>query len=75
VHSIWYGNLVRRIQERRADTEQFVLEGGAGDHGEYRYQVGYLQGLKDALDLALEVDQEQLGFTNVNSPRVAAADH
>ena len=75
MHSIWYGNLVRRIQEKKADTEQFVIDGGPSDQEEYRYQVGYLQGLKDALDLALEVDQEQLGFTNVNSPRVAAADH
>ena len=68
MHNIWYGKLARRLDERRRDYAKNIIEGGPADYPSYKFQVGYLQGLADALLEAEEVDREQMGMLP-NAPR------
>jgi len=63
VHNIWYGKLLRRLDERRQERAKYLIDGGAQDYPSYKFQVGYLQGLADALLEAEEVDREQMGMS------------
>jgi hypothetical protein len=71
MHSLWFGRLKARLDEKRADKAKWLIEGGPQDYPSYRFDVGYLQGLADALTEANEVDAEQLGI----SPNVARSPH
>lgn len=62
MHSIWFGHLFRRLDEKRADKAKWLAGGGASDYPSYKYDVGYLQGLTDAIQEAEDVDREQLGI-------------
>ena len=68
MHSIWFGNLARRLDEKYREKAKWLIEGGSADYASYRYDVGYLQGLADAKLCAEEVDAEQLGIPNASRP-------
>ena len=63
MHNIWYGHLARRLDERHREKAKYLVDGGAPDYPSYKFQVGYLQGLADALLEAEEVDREQMGMS------------
>ena len=62
MHNIWYGKLARRLDEISRDSIDRITQGACGDFAWYKYHVGYLKGLRDALEAAEEVDREQMGM-------------
>lgn len=40
------------------DRSQSVLNGACGDFAAYRYQIGYLEGLNDALKIADSLEEK-----------------
>lgn len=66
MRSIWYGRLAAKLEEKRQQSVEYLVGGGARGGSNptaenYMEQVGYVRGLKEALDLADEVDSEMLG--------------
>lgn len=58
-HPWFCEELNRRIAQRRAERAMSLASGAAGDFADYRYGVGYLDGLQAALDVADEIRKEQ----------------
>jgi hypothetical protein len=59
--------LFRKIQERLEEEVQTRIEmlstGSAQTLEEYKYQVGYIKGLKDSVIWATEINAELIGKT------------
>jgi len=62
MHSVWYGRLMARLDEKYADRAKWVRDGGCADYPSYRFDVGYLTGIMDAMQEAADVDAEQVGI-------------
>lgn len=66
--SVWSGTLERKVFEKTTETREALLNGApTADLVLYNYRVGYLHGLQEALRLAEEVDNEQLGYSNAST--------
>lgn len=60
--SVWHGRLAIKVAEaERAHTEHMV-GGGAKNLEEYRYLVGFIAGMREAMRLAAELDNHMLGI-------------
>lgn len=64
VENRFHAELKRRIGERRAKLQAALGEGTAGDHSMYRGICGQLTGLRDALELADQVEADLSGRTD-----------
>jgi ribonuclease D len=62
MHSVWFGRLRQRLIDKSHEKSKWILEGGAQDYPSYRYDVGYLAAMADALNEAEAVDREQMGL-------------
>jgi hypothetical protein len=71
MQSVWYGRFVAKLAEKHDEVTAHLVGGGAASHEAYRQLVGYLNGIKDALQIAAEVDRQILGVSDVpgNSPQ------
>jgi hypothetical protein len=48
----FHGKLEKEIATALIERSQSIVNGACGDYAAYRYQVGYLEGLNDALKIA-----------------------
>lgn len=48
---ILYTRIIDELNNARNELEQTVTQGQAHDYESYRYFIGRIQGLKDALDI------------------------
>jgi len=46
-----YTRIIDELNNARKELEQTVAQGGAHDYESYRFFIGRIQGLKDALDI------------------------
>jgi hypothetical protein len=53
--------LHRKVMEALDARMVTLARGSAKDHGEYLRQVGYMEGLQDALELAMEIEHAKYG--------------
>ena len=53
--------LIKKVAEEVMSNSDHVLSGGCADWGEYRFSAGFISGLKRALQLMDEVDEELMG--------------
>lgn len=58
-HSWFHGQINERLARLRAERAFSLAQGAASDFADYRYGVGYLDGLQVALDIADELKKEQ----------------
>lgn len=61
MHSIFYGKFREKLEDRQKDFVDSLLKGGPQDFAQYKYQVGFLDGLRAALECAEDVDKETIG--------------
>ena len=57
-----YRRLEERIEEERRNYSESILAGSAQNHEDYKYRVGYLKGLSDALIWAKETMDDIVGI-------------
>lgn len=61
-YSPWFcEQLASRVMQRWVERSASLAMGAAQDFADYRYAVGYLQGLKDAIEIADDIRKEQEG--------------
>jgi hypothetical protein len=53
--------LQERLEEETRNYSEAVLNGSAATYEDYKYRVGYLKGLSDALIWAKEINDELIG--------------
>lgn len=75
MHSVWWGRLNAKLAPKLNQATEYLAGGGAiggtnpASTGEnYMRQVGYIQGLRDALAMAEEVDNEMAGRVVRHAP-------
>lgn len=66
--SIFYGRLEAKIQEKIEMESGWITDGGPATIEGYKLVVGVIKGLRDALELAKEVDAEQMGMSHASGP-------
>lgn len=57
-----YRQIQERLEEERRNRSEAVLSGSPQSYEEYKYHVGYLQGLADALIWAKEINDKLIGI-------------
>ena len=56
--TLFHARLEIKVKQAISDREQDIGRGGIADYSAYREQVGYLHGLRTALDLCDEIERE-----------------
>ncbi len=56
-----YDEIIRRVEIDRAEKAVQIGEGYCQDYADYRYSVGFLAGMKHALEIAEDIKKEQEG--------------
>lgn len=59
-YSPWFNEeLSRRVLQKKIDKSMELGDGFAADFPDYRYAVGFIAGMLEALDIADEIKKEQ----------------
>jgi hypothetical protein len=56
-HRVLYIKLMEHIH----DNTRYLIEGAAKSYDDYRYKVGYLQGLTHVIELCEEIENDRYG--------------
>ena len=56
----WFSDeLTRRIEGKRLERLESLSLGACGDFADYRYAIGFFDGLKEALEIANDIRKDQ----------------
>ncbi len=50
-----HGRLLEKLTEAKKELEALVSQGGANNYEHYRFLIGRIQGLKDAIDIIKDI--------------------
>lgn len=60
---LFYRKLIEKLQEEQERYVEVLKEGGAQTFEDYKYRIGYLKGISDAIAWATEVNDTLTGKT------------